>query len=75
MLFTKLKEKDRLATIENYCILFIFLGSITLSLGIGLTVVNTKGIPVILAMIGALISFLSTVALIFTWLIRELFSR
>ena len=71
MFFSKLKGKDKIETIENYCILFIFLGGIMLSLGIGFTVISTKGIPVILAMLGALVSFLSTVALVFTWVAKD----
>jgi len=71
MFFSKLKGKDKIETIENYCILFIFLGGIMLSLGIGFTVISTKGIPVILAMLGAVVSFLSTVALVFTWVAKD----
>jgi len=47
-------------------------GALMLSVGIGLTVISTKGIPAILAMLGSLISFLATVALIFVWLFKEL---
>jgi hypothetical protein len=36
---------------------------------------TTRGIPVILAMLGSLVSFLATVALIFTWLAKELFGE
>ena len=71
MLHAKLKGKDKLETIENYCILLIFVGASILSFGIGLTVMTTKGLPVILSMFGALLSFLSTVALVFTWLARD----
>lgn len=70
-IFSKLKGKDKLETFENYCILLIFVGAAMLSVGIGATIITTKGIPVILAMLGALISFLSTVALVFTWVIRD----
>ena len=71
MFHTKLKGKDRLETIENYCILFIFVGAAILSLGIGLTIITPKGIPVILSMFGALLSFLSTIALVFTWVAKD----
>lgn len=67
----KLKGKDKIETLENYSILSIFLGGIILSFGIGSTIITSKGWPVILAMLGALIAFLSTLALIFIWLIRE----
>jgi len=71
MFLTKLKGKDKLETIENYCILFILLGATILALGIGFTIISTRGLPVILAMSGTLLSFLSTVVLIFTWLAKE----
>ncbi len=70
-----LKGKDRYETAENYSIAFIVFGAVMLSLGIGLTIFSTKGIPAIMAMMGALISFLSTVALIFVWLAKELFGE
>ena len=72
MFFSKLKGKDKIETVENYCILFIFLGAIMLSLGIGFTVFSTKGMPVVFAMLGALVSFLSTVGLVFTWVAKDL---
>lgn len=67
----RLKGKDRFDTIENWIILFIVLGALMLSVGIGLTAINPKGISAILAMSGSLLAFLSTVALIFTWLVKE----
>jgi len=70
-LLSKLKGKDKYETLENYSILFIFSGGVILSAGIGLTAITTKGIPAILAMLGSLIAFLATTALIFIWLIKE----
>ncbi len=67
-----LKGKTRYEKIEGYCILILIAGAIMLSAGIGLTVISTKGIPAIMAMLGSLISFLATVALIFVWLFKEL---
>ncbi len=72
MLHAKLKGKNKLETIENYCIILIFVGAAILSFGIGLTVITTKGMPVLLSMFGALLSFLSTVALIFVWLAKDI---
>jgi hypothetical protein len=69
----QLKGKDKYETAENFSILFIIIGAIILSSGIGLTIINPKGISAILAMFGSLIAFLSTVALIFVWLIKEIF--
>ena len=70
-LISRLKGKDRFETIENYCIALIFLGAAILSAGIGLNIISTKGFTVILAMFGALTSFLSTVALIIIWAVKE----
>lgn len=67
----KLKGKDRLDTIENWTILLIAFGALMLSVGIGLSAINTRGISAILAMSGSLLAFLSTVALIFAWLVKE----
>ena len=72
-LLDMIKSKKNLEKIEGYSILFLIAGSLIMSSGIGLTIVNTKGIPAIMAMLGALIAFLSTVSLIFTWLLQEMF--
>ena len=68
---SRLKGKDRIETAENYSILFIFIGAIILSFGIGMNVISTKGFSAILAMLGAVISFLSTVVLVVVWVIKE----
>lgn len=68
---SRLKGKDKIETAENYSILFIFIGAIILSFGIGINVISTKGFSAILAMLGAVISFLSTVALVVVWVIKE----
>ena len=67
----KLKGKDKYETAENYSILSIAVGATILSTGIGLTVLTPKGIPAILAMLGSLITFVSTVVLIVIWLVKE----
>ena len=72
-LLDMIKSKKKLEKMEGYSIIFLIAGSIIMSSGIGLTVVNTKGIPAIMAMSGALIAFLATVGLIFTWLLQEMF--
>jgi len=66
------KGKSRYEKIEGYCIVILIFGVLMLSAGIGLTAISTKGIPAIMAMLGSLISFLATVALIFVWLFKEL---
>jgi predicted lipid-binding transport protein (Tim44 family) len=67
----KLKSKDKAERVEGFCILFLFIGSLILSLGIGLSILNPKGISAIVAMVGALLAFISTIALVFVWFIRE----
>lgn len=66
-----LKNKDRFVKIEGYCILALIVGALVLSGGIGLSILNPKGISAILAMLGSVISFVAVVALIFVWLIKE----
>ena len=66
-----LKNKDKLEKAEGFCILSIFAGAAVLSLGIGLSILNTKGISAILTMLGSLLAFLSTLALIIVWLMKE----
>ena len=66
------KDKTRYEKLEGYCIAILLIGALMLSAGIGLTIISTKGIPAIMAMLGSLISFLATVALIFVWLFKEL---
>jgi len=66
-------SKKKLEKMEGYSILSLIVGTVILSSGIGLTIVSTKGIPAIITMLGTLISFLSTVVLIFTWLFQEFF--
>ncbi len=68
----KLKGKNKLETYENYSIASIVFGSFILSLGIGSTIITPKGIPAILSMMGALWSFLSTVALVVVWVVQEM---
>jgi len=70
-----LKGKDKYTTAENYSILFIFVGAIILSAGIGLTIFSTQGIFTILAMLGSFVAFISTVILILSWLAKEIFGE
>jgi hypothetical protein len=71
----KLKGKDKFETWENYLMLTIFVGAITLSVGIGLTIITPKGIPAIVAMLGSLVSFLAAVGLIVLWILKEFFGE
>lgn len=67
----KVKSKNPIERAEGICILSIFVSGIILSFGIGLSILNTKGVSAILAMLGSLAVFLSTSALIIIWLIKE----
>lgn len=66
-----LKGSSKYETAENWAIAFTVAGAVMLSAGIGISIVNPKGIAAILAMLGSFISFISTVALIFIWLAKE----
>jgi hypothetical protein len=70
-----LKSGNKFERAEGYCIMVLLVGAIMLSSGIGLTVLNPKGISAVLAMLGSFIAFLATVALIFTWLAQEMFGE
>ena len=70
-MLSKLKGKTKFETFENYSIGGIVFGVALLTIGIGMTVLNPKGLSAILSMIGALISFISTVLLIGVWVVNE----
>ncbi len=67
----KIKGATRLETVENICIVFIIVGAVILSIGIGSTAITTKGLPAIVSMLGAVITFSSTIAWVFTWIVKE----
>ena len=69
------RGKDRFETVENYAISGVVVGAIIFSLGIGLAAFDPVGVPTILAMLGAVISFVSSVALVFSWLAKDLFGK
>lgn len=68
-----LKGENKYETAENYSIALLIFGSVILAAGIGLNAISTVGVPTILAMLGAMITFLATVALIITWFLKEVF--
>ncbi len=70
-MLARLKGKDKLETIENYSIAVVFIGAMILSAGIGISIISTKGPSAVLAMLGALVGFIATIALIAIWVIRE----
>jgi hypothetical protein len=67
-----LKSKNKFERAEGYAVLALLASSLLLSLGIGLTVFSTKGLPAIMAMIGALFSFLSALALVIIWVWNDM---
>jgi len=70
-----LKGSGKYETAENVAILLIIAGAAMLSAGIGISIMQPRGVAAILAMLGSFISFISTVALIFIWLAKEFFSK
>jgi hypothetical protein len=69
------RGRDRFETAENYAISGVVVGAIIFSLGIGLATFSPAGIPTIVAMLGAVVSFVSSVALVFSWLAKDLFGK
>ncbi|MFH1623240.1 MAG: hypothetical protein ABIA12_01850 [Candidatus Aenigmatarchaeota archaeon] len=67
------KGKDRFETAENYSMAGVVAGAVLFSLGVGLAAFSPAGVPAVLAMIGAVASFVSSVALVFSWLAKDLF--
>ncbi|MBI4894330.1 MAG: hypothetical protein HY833_01190 [Candidatus Aenigmarchaeota archaeon] len=57
--------------IERYIILGIIMGVVLAGIGTAATVLDTKGVPAILAMVGSFITFIFTVILVFYWLVRR----
>lgn len=66
-----LKGSDKYESMENCALSGVLVGALVLSSGIGLSALNTKGITAILAMMGSLIAFLSTVILIVVWVVKD----
>ncbi len=66
-----LRGKDKFETAERWSVLIIVIGAVMLSGGIGLSIISTKGLTAILMMIGAFLSFIATVSLIFVWVLKE----
>jgi len=67
----ELKSKDKVKRAEGFAIIFILFGGIILSVGIGLSILNPKGVSAILAMLGSFLVFVSTLGLVLIWLIKE----
>jgi hypothetical protein len=72
-LFKRFRGRNKYETVENYSILGAVFGALAFAGGIGLTALTTKGISVVIIMMGALISFLSSLVLVFSWLLKTMF--
>lgn len=72
-LLKRFKGRNKYETIENYSILGAVFGALAFAGGVGLTALNTTGMSVVIIMMGALLSFLSSVVLVFSWLLRAMF--
>jgi uncharacterized membrane protein len=66
----KMKGKDSLETAENFSILFILIGAVVLSVGIGLSIMSQR-ISFVFSVVGAWTALIFTVVLIFVWVARE----
>ena len=67
-----LKRKNKFEKMEGYSIFFMLISALILASGIGLSILNTKGISAIMAMLGSVLAFFAMIGLILTWLIKEL---
>jgi hypothetical protein len=72
-MFGRLKGSNKYETAENYSMSGVVFGALVFGLGILLTAIDPKGIPAILTMMGALVSFLSSIVLVFVWFFKETF--
>ena len=68
-------NKGKYEKVERILVYATFGGAVLLAVGIGLSILTPKGLPAVIAMLGAFISFVSTAGLIFTWLFKELFGE
>ena len=68
-----LKSESKFEKMEGYCILILIIGAVMFSAGVGLTIIDPKGISAISAMLGSLIAFLATIGLLMVWFLEELF--
>lgn len=72
-IFKRLRGGNKYETLENYSIGGVIFGALLMTIGIGLTTLNTKGLSTIVAMMGTFFSFISSIMLVLTWLLKELF--
>lgn len=70
-----LRGKDRFETLENYSMVGVIVGALVFAGGVGLTTLSTKGFPAIVSMLGAVVAFCASVALVLIWLAKEIFGK
>jgi len=72
---SRLKGADRYETAENWLLMLVVVGGVMLSTGMGLAIMNPAGLSALLAMLGAFLSFVATVFLLFLWVVKEIFGK
>jgi hypothetical protein len=65
-----MRGKDSMETAENFSILFILIGAVVLSVGIGLSIMSQR-MSFLFSVVGAWTALISTIVLIFIWVGRE----
>jgi|GEM_PF-4969003 uncharacterized membrane protein len=61
------KKEER---IENLSIFCIVIGTVLISLGLGLTIISTQGLPAILAMVGSFLVFIFSIVFLIANLVK-----
>jgi len=67
----RLKAETKLGTYENYSLAGVVFGALFFSAGIGLSAISSKGIPVIIAMLGAFVVFISSGCFVAVLVMKE----
>ena len=62
------KKEER---VENLSIFCIILGAILISLGLGLSVISTQGLPAILTMVGSFLVFVFSIVFVIVNLVKS----
>jgi hypothetical protein len=70
----RFKGKSRLEMAEYSSMLVLLGGALLMSVGMGLNIFSTTGIATVMAALGSAICFISTVALVVVWTVKEFFS-
>jgi len=71
----RIKGKNKSETLENLSLLGVILGAVVFSAGVGLTVVSTEGVSVVITMMGAMLSFISSMLVVGILFVREVLGK